>query len=280
MGKKIAAITMARNDHFFLQKWIEYYGREFGKQNLFIILDGEDQEIPQNAENCNIERIKRIARPRLEGDKARIKLISKKAADLLNIYDLIIGVDTDEFIIVDPGTNQSLAQYLSTLNIKSSLSALGLDVGQHLNEEAVLDKSKPILSQRNYALISSRYTKSSIISQPVEWGSGFHRVKHHNFRIDPNLYLLHIGNMDLEMLKMKMGDTQRINSGWENHLKRRSRTITKITNSNKVIDGDLVFEKARKLQSILRPVFAWNKPSMGYWNLIIRIPARFKENEI
>ena len=26
---------MARNDDFFLRKWVEYYGRELGKENLF-----------------------------------------------------------------------------------------------------------------------------------------------------------------------------------------------------------------------------------------------------
>ena len=29
--KHIAALTMVRNDDFFLCKWVEYYGREIGK---------------------------------------------------------------------------------------------------------------------------------------------------------------------------------------------------------------------------------------------------------
>ena len=44
--KKIAAITMARNDEFFLERWIKYYGDALGKDNLYIYLDGEDQTIP------------------------------------------------------------------------------------------------------------------------------------------------------------------------------------------------------------------------------------------
>ena len=32
--KRIAVITMARNDEFFLSRWIEYYGREIGKEKL------------------------------------------------------------------------------------------------------------------------------------------------------------------------------------------------------------------------------------------------------
>ena len=34
MMKHIAALTMVRNDEFFLRKWVEYYGRELGRENL------------------------------------------------------------------------------------------------------------------------------------------------------------------------------------------------------------------------------------------------------
>ena len=37
--KKIAIITMARNDENFLNKWVSYYGKEFGEENLYIFLD-------------------------------------------------------------------------------------------------------------------------------------------------------------------------------------------------------------------------------------------------
>lgn len=37
--KRIAAITMARNDEFFLNRWIKYYGEQIGTENLYIYLD-------------------------------------------------------------------------------------------------------------------------------------------------------------------------------------------------------------------------------------------------
>ena len=42
MSKNICALTMVRNDDFNLRKWVEYYGRELGKENLFIYFDGTD----------------------------------------------------------------------------------------------------------------------------------------------------------------------------------------------------------------------------------------------
>ena len=38
--KKICAITMVRNDEFYLRKWVEYYGAQLGRDNLRIYFDG------------------------------------------------------------------------------------------------------------------------------------------------------------------------------------------------------------------------------------------------
>ena len=52
--KRIAVLTMARNDDFFLRKWVEYYGRELGKENLYIYYDGEDQTIADFCQGTNV----------------------------------------------------------------------------------------------------------------------------------------------------------------------------------------------------------------------------------
>ena len=38
--KKIAVITMARNDNFFLERWIKYYGEQIGYEHIYIYLKG------------------------------------------------------------------------------------------------------------------------------------------------------------------------------------------------------------------------------------------------
>ena len=47
--KKIAALTMVRNDDFYLRKWVEYYGAQLGRENLYIWFDGTDQTIVRAA---------------------------------------------------------------------------------------------------------------------------------------------------------------------------------------------------------------------------------------
>ena len=225
--KKVAAITMARDDTFFLARWIAYYGKQFGTENLYILLDGIDQEIPENAGNAHIKKLTHEDMSRAMGDKYRINKLSEMAHELLKTYDIVIGCDSDEFLIVDPRTKQNLHQYLSNKKIHTTLSGLGLDIGQHLYIEAILDKDAPFLEQREYALLSTRYTKPVVINKPITWGSGFHSIKHHNFHIDKNLYLLHFGSIDIDMLEQK---AKKRGQDWLKHLKRRGNgTINTIT---------------------------------------------------
>jgi len=166
---------------------------------------------------------------------------------------------------------------LSSIKIKTSVSGLGLDVGQHLDKEPALDKTKPILPQREYALINTRFTKTNVLSRPARWGWGFHRVRHSNFHIDPNLYLLHLGNTDYEPLLAKYNSADIIARGEQKHFKRaRIKVILDITKKRAIL-GDKVFRLARIIQRIFRPIYAWNKPSMLGMRWIVKLPERFKK---
>lgn len=273
--KRIAAITMARNDEFFLNRWIKYYGEQIGAENLYIYLDGLDQKTPTGAGRANITKLPHKDEARQRGDKTRILLLSELAKKLFRDgYDIVIGCDCDEFLVVDPDLNMTLAQYLATKKVKTTLSGLGLDVGQDLNSEKALDTNAPFLSQRGYALMSTRYTKPVVLFRPATWGSGFHSVKGHNFHIDKNLYLLHFGSVDMDMIKNKLGDRT---ASWEKHLQKRARTITIITGArNKNMSKTL----ARIMQTILRPIYDWNKPAMLGLKWVTIIPTRFKKTGI
>lgn len=273
--KKICAITMARNDEFFLNKWIEYYGAQFGEENLYVFLDGEDQELPAKAGRANIEKCSKVFRVVAKDDKRRIEFISSKARELFGRYDLVIGCDADEFLVVDPKTGKSLASYLSEADIKYCLSGLGMDVGQRIGEEGNLSADKKFLRQRSYAYVCSRYTKPVVIARRGRWGSGFHRFKGHNFHIDPNLYLFHFGSSDAKILNSRFADKDRIKAGWARHLKRRFRPIRLV--STKKARGENFLKAARITQTLLRPVYAMNKPSMAFWRLVVKIPERFKD---
>ena len=274
--KKIAVITMARNDEFFLSRWIKYYGGLFGNENLYIYLDGTDQDVPENADGVHITKIPHRDMSRSDGDRYRINLMSDLAKKLLMEYDIVIGCDCDEFLIVDPELDTSLHEYLSNKNIKTSVSGLGLDVGQNMTHEKSLDITKPFLSQRHFALLSTRYTKPVVINRPVRWGSGFHRIKKHNFHIDKNLYLLHFGAVDMKMLETKAAAR---GADWLNHLKRRGNgTINDVT--NRTAHGEYWMKIARIIQTYIRAPYAINKPNMLGIKIVTKIPNRFKNTGV
>lgn len=279
MSCRIAAITMARNDEFFLSRWVHYYGAQLGSSNLYVLLDGEDQVIPQNAGEAHFTKLKHKTLSRARGDKYRIGLLTKLARRLFSEgYDRVIGTDADEFIVVDPRLGLSLPEFIAQLPMRSSVSPLGLDLGQHtIKEPLPLDPMRSLLEQRRYAVLSSRYTKASILAKPMRWGSGYHRVKGHNYSIIKDLYLVHTGYCDLEMIAKRAGDSTRINAGWEAHLGRRARTIA-LTTHSPAIDGDRMFGRARRLQTLFRPIYALNKPMMPYIKpKVVLLPERFQE---
>ncbi|MBQ8473697.1 MAG: glycosyltransferase family 2 protein [Alphaproteobacteria bacterium] len=274
--KRIAAITMARNDEFFLSRWIKYYGDAIGTENLYIYLDGTDQITPENAGAAHITKLPHTDMSRAAGDKYRIGLMSDLAKKLLAEYDIVIGCDCDEFLIVDPDLNVGLAEYLSNKKINTTLSGLGLDVGQHMTYEEPLDTTQPFLAQRKYAFISTRYTKPVVLNKPVSWGSGFHRVKNHNFHIDKNLYLLHFGAVDMDMLIAKAAKR---GEDWVNHLKRRGNgTINDVT--NRPARGERWVKISRAMQRFIRAPYAWNKPNMCGIKIVVKIPERFKKSGV
>ena len=276
MEKRICAITMVRDGGFFLQKWVEWYGGQLGRQNLHIFFDGEDQVPPECTAGCNVRVVPRVEGNVSASDKGRIAILSECARGLLDSCDFVIGTDVDEFIIPDPSLGQTLPQFLSSLDTEGAraFSPLGCDVVQNISCEGPLDRSLPVLGQRSFALMSTRYTKASILCSKAEWGSGFHRVRGSNLHILPGLYLFHFGCADATDVLSKIADGDLSSRGWSHHLQKRYR-LFRTVGRLPVRDWETWTPRARRLQSLIRPPWAWNKPSMAGMRLLVRIPERF-----
>lgn len=275
MAKKICAMTMVRNDEFFLRKWVEYYSAQIGASNLYVYFDGNDQVVPDFCGGVNVCVRERVPGLVAAADRGRIDFLSSQAADLLQKYDMVIGTDVDEFLVVDPALGVSLPDFLSQLPERVSYSGLGIDIGQHLGKEAEIEETVSFLKQRHYARLSTRYSKSTVITKPVKWGSGFHRVRNTNFKIIKDLYLFHFGCVDMKRLEAKFSDKDKIATGWERHLKKRAKTIYDVS-QRPVKSWDSWVPKARFIQNFVRPPYAWNKPAMFNAVVIVEIPERFE----
>jgi hypothetical protein len=273
----IAAITTVRNDDLFLPKWIAHYGQAFGYKNLFVILDGHDQTKPDclGADQVNFICLPFQPLKRSAGDRRRARIMSQFARGLFWLYKTVLAMDVDEFLIVDPNTNTTLAEYLANRRQYDSLSALGLDVGQHQKLESTLNPQLPFLSQRQYAHLSSRYTKPIVTNKPLTWGSGMHRIKGRNYRIDPNLYLIHLGMVDIQRCMGDKSNQELVATGWSGHLDRRYEIFDIIANSTPK-NWDEYIPTARRNQQFKRQLLAWNKPALLKNKPVVKLPERFQ----
>lgn len=271
----VAVITSVRNDTIFLKKWVDYYGENFGRERLFVFIDGFDQQIPHGLQGVNFLRIPFKPSERGTGDRRRARMISDLSRSLFRHVDCVLAMDVDEFILPDPKQYKNLADFLERCPRKRSISGLGLDVGHKEACEQTLDLDKPFLDQRRFAHVSATYTKPSISFRPVTWGGGFHRVKGRNYWIAPDLYNLHFGMIDRKLSAQKSSDASRIKSGWHNHLARRE-ALFDIVSKSDFFQADDYLATARRQQSFRRPWYAWNKPKMLANTPVVELPGRFR----
>ncbi len=282
---KIAAITTVRNDRLFLRKWIDYYGTNFGRQNLFVIIDGHDQTIPEGCEGVNFlhlphrdweSEVASVPMRRVVMEHNRSRAVSDLARTLWRYdYQAVMAMDVDEFLIADPVRHDSLRTYVEAAPRRhATLSGLGLDVVQHLGQEAPIDPARPFLAQRSHAVVSNAYTKPVLAFRPVTWGAGFHRVKRRNYHIGPDLFMLHFGLIDYETAMGRVNDPNLIKSGWGPHLQRRDAVFRHVEAATPLA-GDAYFPKALRRLTWVRRVLAWNKPARLPGDPVVTLPDRF-----
>ncbi|MDE7403442.1 MAG: glycosyltransferase family 2 protein [Muribaculaceae bacterium] len=273
--KNIKVMTMVRNDRF-LPKWVEHYSRELGRENLIVFFDGEDQTVPEYCEGVETHLIPKMKGDVVSTDHQRSRFMSQHASELFSKgVDMVIATDADEMLLIDPIRNQTLREYLSGCKTYPCMSGLGVDVLQQVPGEAPIDFNKPFLSQRGRGWLHARYTKPSIITKPLTWGGGYHRVKGHNYHIMPDLYLFHFGGVDQESLRDISSESNRVANGWLRHQLKRQRDLHQLS----AIDAqewDKAVTKALYMQKLIRPIFALNKPSTLGIKIVGKIPDRFK----
>lgn len=273
--KPVAVISMVRGDSFFTEKWISYYGSHLGFEHLYLFIDGMDQKVPKAASKINCYQIPHKEERRTQGDRNRAKKISQFAKQLFPKYHAVLAVDIDEFLVLDPKVGNSLKTYLQQESNATSLSGLGLDVGQHPNLEVAIDPKKPFLSQRSFAQVSDRYTKPSVSFKPLNWGAGFHRIKGKDFTIDSNLFLFHFGLIDYDTSRQKSSNRELLKMGWKAHFDRRSK-LNEALKTQSPLEAATFFPIARNFFTKKRKWFAWNKPAPIRGTNVIKIPKRFQ----
>lgn len=193
MKKPVAAITMVFNESVLLPIWLNYYGSNFGHENLFVIDDGSNDASIRNNDIINL-----ISRKRGHwDDRERANTLSYFHEELLRYYDVVLYADADEFFVLDPNLQISLRDYLIS-GSKQWTNAIGLNVIHNRSREGPLDLTKPLFCQRAYVQFDQLYCKPTIARVPMRWNPGLHSsARPPCYATD--LFLFHLRAMDYDL---------------------------------------------------------------------------------
>lgn len=203
LSPNVCVITMVYNESFNVPLWIKYYSRQVGKQNLLIIDNDSTDESVQS-----IRAVPHLRYPRTTfSDVERSEFISQLASSLLTIYDYVIYVDADEFIVADPEKYTGLVDFLEK-NPAEAHTCVGFNLYERVDVDSPYDDAKPLFSQRSSLNFITSMCKTSIVSKPVSWSGGFHAAN-----IAPNfsgLKLIHIKSSVNDFAKQRLAITREV----------------------------------------------------------------------
>lgn len=206
MKKLCAVFGTFRNEKYLLPIWLKYYSNLFGMENLYVI---DHQTTDGSTENlkCNYEVLDDCATDELQrfGSHDYPKLwnvILKKYEELLNDYQYVINIDSDEIIMANPDKYRDLRHYVESMGVYSR--CIGYEIVHRRREEPDLQWNKLICEQRKYWIRESNMDKPAITSKMLDWMIGKHYIKNHrNELTDPDLILCHLHRVDYNFSKAK-----------------------------------------------------------------------------
>ena len=171
-----AAVTMVREDLFFLKAWLRHYGEALGRENCYIINHGRGTAVAEAAAGCNVIGIP--GDPHKNFDVKRWGLLNGIVGGLRRYYRHVIVGDVDELVVLDPEGGVSLEERLAEVKEQQVLTPLGLEVIHRidLEHEEITDR---ILGPRMHVRPAPHYSKPCIISAPGQdrAGRAFHAIR-------------------------------------------------------------------------------------------------------
>ncbi|MCR8546320.1 glycosyltransferase family 2 protein [Salipiger sp. P9] len=195
MQSVAAAVTMVRDDAFFLKAWVRYYGDLLGRENCYVVNHGRGAEVAELAEGCNIVGIPGDPHPNF--DMKRWRLLNGLVAGLRSYYSHVIVGDVDELVVLDPAEGRSLRDWLADQPIRRVLTPLGLEVIHRIDLEPE-PVAAQILGPRRHVRLAPHYSKPCVLSLGTKIARGGHFTQASKLFTPEPLYLFHLKFCDFE----------------------------------------------------------------------------------
>lgn len=192
-ARRRAAFTIVHNEPVMLALWLDYYGRFFDADDLYVLdHDSTDGSTANLEGRCHVVPVHREA----AFDHHWLKLtVERFQAFLLRSYEAVLFAEIDEVVLADPRRYAGLDAYIAEMT-RPAARSLGFNV-VHQPDEPPLRFDAPLLAQRRYWHASLEYSKRLLSRIPLRWSDGFH----HEYNAsddppDPELLLVHLHRVD------------------------------------------------------------------------------------
>lgn len=288
--KPLGAITMAYKDHFFLQRWYDYYAAQIGAENLFIVSHGGDPAHRKIAPSANI-----ITLPRDDTmhrfDRRRWQMLGHLASGFINYYNWMITSDVDEIVLVDPDVAPDLIAYLRTAfpdiaTAPKNVAPFCLDI-VHLPdlEPGPLQAGIPLLAQRRHYKPDKVYSKPCLVRDVVRYTNGAHLNNLGPRHLPEGLFQLHLRFCDKFMLEgraTEKADATQNAKGPQKGLWSDTRALYQKVLDEKVMMGEEIAQIALRERMLKQyqknpDFYEWGPIGHAETKKIYRIPDRFSQ---
>lgn len=207
MQSVVAAVTMVRDDPFFLRAWLRHYGGLLGRENCYIVNHGRGEEVARLAEGCNLIGIPGDPHPNF--DMKRWRLLNGLVGGLRSYYRHVIVGDVDELVVLDPAEGRGLVDWLADQPIRRVLTPLGLEVIHRIElEPDAVDGA--ILGPRRHVRLAPHYSKPCVISLGTKIARGGHYTQASKLFTPDPLYLFHLKFCDFGTYVQTMNQRNRV----------------------------------------------------------------------
>lgn len=188
-----AALTMVREDAFFLKAWLRHYGGLLGRENCYVVNHGRGADVAALAQGCNVIGIPGDAHRNF--DMKRWRMLNNFVMGLRCYYDHVIVGDVDELVVLDPASGTDLLSFLRAAPVGRVLTPLGLEVIHRtdIEPEPIGDR---ILGPRRHVRLAPHYAKPCVISVGTKIARGGHFTQYDRLHTPEHLFLLHLKYCD------------------------------------------------------------------------------------
>ena len=283
----VAAVTMVRDDAFFLKAWLRHYGEMFGRENCYIVNHGRGAEVAELAQGCNIIGIP--GDPHKNFDVKRWGLLNNIVGGLRRYYRHVIVGDVDELVILDPSTGGTLLAYLDAAPEDRVLTPLGLEIIHRIDLESdpISDR---IIGPRRHVRPAPHYSKPCIVSAPVKIARGGHFTQSRKLFTPDDLYLMHLKFCDFGAYVRVMDHRNQVTADvqatakeaaigrhWFAHARGEDRAVFEAFSDLEMMDGFDMRHIRRKMHRTFKPrgdtgFYQFDRPDYGTQYVL---PERF-----